>query len=147
MANEQKNLNTLFELITILNQLIFEPKMIQKIKLSKNEILILGLIKEGSQPAMSELANRLGTSPAQITRSVTGLEKKSLVKRVINPTNRRIINVILTPAGNQLIGQHEQAVRTKLQKQLAAVSTADYNELDHALQQAVTILKRTTLGG
>jgi MarR family transcriptional repressor of emrRAB len=49
MADEQKNLNTLFELITILNQLIFEPKMIQKIKLSKNEILILGLIKEGSR--------------------------------------------------------------------------------------------------
>lgn len=32
MADKQKNLNTLFELITILNQLIFEPKMIQKIK-------------------------------------------------------------------------------------------------------------------
>ncbi|MFC6170543.1 MarR family winged helix-turn-helix transcriptional regulator [Loigolactobacillus jiayinensis] len=142
MANK-KNLTAVFELMTMLSQLVFDPQMIQKTKLSKNELLILALIKDATQSSMSELAKAIGTSPAQVTRSVTSLENKKLVQRTINPQNRRIIIVTLTHQGNALFSQHEQAVQTKLQQQLINVPAADYERLNLAIEQAVAILKPT----
>ncbi|MFD0896986.1 MarR family winged helix-turn-helix transcriptional regulator [Loigolactobacillus binensis] len=142
---ENENATALFELMTMLNQIMFDPKMIQNVKLSKNELLILSLVRNTDKIMMSALATAIGTSPAQITRSVTSLENKKLVQRRINPKNRRVINVTLTVQGAALFAQHEQAVQLKLQQRLAHISTMDYKELNHALQQAVSILKHSNL--
>jgi DNA-binding MarR family transcriptional regulator len=64
---------------------------------------MLRLVSRGQGPwRMGELASRMGIVPRSATSLVDGLERAGLVKRAIDPDNRRSILVILTDHGKQV---------------------------------------------
>ena len=50
---------------------------------------------------MSEMGQIIGVDNSAMTRLVDRLEKAGLVKRQIDPENRRAISILLTPAGRE----------------------------------------------
>jgi len=50
---------------------------------------------------MSELGQMIAVDKSAMTRLVDRLEKAGLVKRQIDPENRRAISILLTPAGRK----------------------------------------------
>lgn len=62
---------------------------------------ILFLLKDKDRRYMSELGQVIGVDNSAMTRLVDRLERAGLVKRQIDPENRRAISILLTPAGRK----------------------------------------------
>jgi MarR family transcriptional regulator, organic hydroperoxide resistance regulator len=59
---------------------------------------------------MRELARRLKVDASYITSIVDGLEEQGLVERTVQPTDRRVKNLVLTPKGRQCTGELQRAL-------------------------------------
>lgn len=66
---------------------------------------ILFLLKEKDGRYMSEMGQVIGVDNSAMTRLVDRLERAGLVKRQIDPQNRRAISILLTPAGRKEVAQ------------------------------------------
>ena len=89
----------------------------------------------------SELATRLMVSPAGITGRLDGMEQRGLLHRVHNPTDRRRVDVEITPEGQarwqrtmQLRGQTEEAM-------LGVLSETEQHALNHLLRNVLAHLE------
>lgn len=58
---------------------------------------------------VKELSARLDISPGGVTRIITSLEEKGIIKRRISPEDRRNIDVILTKKGIKMVEKIRQA--------------------------------------
>ncbi|MDR6975120.1 DNA-binding MarR family transcriptional regulator [Streptomyces sp. 3330] len=58
-----------------------------------------------SPPRMADLAERLEVVPRAVTTLVDGLEGSGMVRRVPDPTNRRVIRIELTEDGRKALRQ------------------------------------------
>lgn len=71
----------------------------RKVTLAQAGILLLLREKDGRY--MSEMGQAMGVDNSAMTRLVDRLEKAGLVKRQIDPENRRAISILLMPAGRE----------------------------------------------
>ena len=62
-----------------------------------------------SSIGMKELGEHLSITPGGVTRIITSLEEKKLVKREIDPDDRRGINVNLTEQGERIVSDIRRA--------------------------------------
>jgi DNA-binding MarR family transcriptional regulator len=70
-----------------------------KVTLAQGAILLL--LRERDGRYMSEMGQVIGVDNSAMTRLVDRLEKAGLVRRKIDPENRRAISILLTPAGRE----------------------------------------------
>ncbi|MGA4847151.1 MarR family winged helix-turn-helix transcriptional regulator [Streptomyces sp. G5(2025)] len=70
-------------------------------------------------PRMADLADRLEVVPRAVTTLVDALEAGELVRRVPDPTNRRVIRIELTDAGLKTLGELRGARRAAAEDILA----------------------------
>ena len=70
-------------------------------KVTLAQAAILFLLKEKDRRYMSEMGQAMGVDNSAMTRLVDRLEKAGLVKRQIDPENRRAISILLTPPGRK----------------------------------------------
>lgn len=76
--------------------------------------VLLRLARSGGTLRMTELAAQVRLSTSGLTRLVDRIEAAGLVDRLACPTDRRGLNAVLTPAG-------EQVLRDALPAHLAAI--------------------------
>ncbi len=82
-----------------------------------------------------ELARWQQVDPGAMTRLLDRLEKKQLCKRVRSSTDRRVVQVELTPAGETAIAQVPEVLVTVLNAHLAGFSRAEWTTLKILLQR------------
>lgn len=93
---------------------------------------------EKSWLTMSELADNLRITKQQLTKLVNDLEEKQLVERFHDKTNRRLVNISITPHGRQLLSQlRKEMLATTLQ----SISNLNAEEVD-CLDSTLTSLNR-----
>ncbi|MFH8466975.1 MarR family winged helix-turn-helix transcriptional regulator [Streptomyces sp. NPDC017991] len=73
--------------------------------------LLRTLAHYGSPPRMADLAERLEVVPRAVTTLVDGLEASGKVRRVPDPTNRRVIRIELTEDGVRVLRELHGARR------------------------------------
>jgi DNA-binding MarR family transcriptional regulator len=79
-------------------------------------------------PRMADLAARLEVVPRAVTSLVDGLEASGRVRRVPDPTNRRVIRIELTDAGRATLRALRGARRAAAEDILAPL-TAEQREV------------------
>ncbi|HET6359095.1 MarR family winged helix-turn-helix transcriptional regulator [Streptomyces sp. NPDC002659] len=79
-------------------------------------------------PRMADLAARLEVVPRAVTSLVDGLEASGCVRRVPDPTNRRVIRIELTDTGRAALRALRSARRAAAEDILAPL-TADQREV------------------
>ncbi|MFD7163381.1 MarR family winged helix-turn-helix transcriptional regulator [Streptomyces violascens] len=79
-------------------------------------------------PRMADLAARLEVVPRAVTTLVDALEESGNVRRVPDPTNRRVIRIELTDAGRATLRTLRSARRGAAEEILAPL-TADQREV------------------
>lgn len=79
-------------------------------------------------PRMADLAARLEVVPRAVTSLVDGLEASCCVRRVPDPTNRRVIRIELTDTGRAALRALRSARRAAAEDILAPL-TADQREV------------------
>jgi DNA-binding MarR family transcriptional regulator len=75
--------------------------------LSVSQAYALSALARRGPLAMGALAADLGLSVSTLTRTVDALVARSLVRRIPDPEDRRVLRVELTPRGRKLWGQLE----------------------------------------
>jgi DNA-binding MarR family transcriptional regulator len=85
----------------------------------------LRMITRSDEPLrMTELADRLGVVPRSVTTVIDSLERAGLVRRAVDPANRRAIRLHLTDAGLAVREEMRQA-RRQASEDLFAPLSAD----------------------
>ncbi|WP_037677934.1 MarR family winged helix-turn-helix transcriptional regulator [Streptomyces griseus] len=94
--------------------------------------LLRTLAHYGSPPRMADLAERLEVVPRAVTSLVDALEEGGRVRRVPDPTNRRVIRIELTDDGLKALRELRGARRSAAREILAPL-TEDQREVFGAL--------------
>ncbi|MFJ1747259.1 MarR family winged helix-turn-helix transcriptional regulator [Streptomyces sp. NPDC088116] len=79
-------------------------------------------------PRMADLAERLEVVPRAVTSLVDGLEGSGWVRRVPDPTNRRVVRIELTDTGQATLSSLRGARRSAAEDVLAPL-TAEQREV------------------
>ncbi|MFE7977028.1 MarR family winged helix-turn-helix transcriptional regulator [Streptomyces shenzhenensis] len=90
--------------------------------------LLRTLAHYGSPPRMADLAARLEVVPRAVTTLVDALETSGKVRRVPDPTNRRVTRIELTDDGRATLAELRDARRAAAAEILAPLS-AEQREL------------------
>ncbi|MFD4530057.1 MarR family winged helix-turn-helix transcriptional regulator [Streptomyces sp. NPDC058470] len=84
--------------------------------------LLRTLAHYSSPPRMADLAERLEVVPRAVTTLVDGLETSGMVRRVPDPTNRRVIRIEVTDEGRKALGELRAARRSAADEILAPLT-------------------------
>ncbi|GAA2250485.1 hypothetical protein GCM10010145_17410 [Streptomyces ruber] len=84
--------------------------------------LLRTLAHYGAPPRMADLAERLEVVPRAVTTLVDGLEASGRVRRVPDPTNRRVIRIEVTDEGRAVLRELRRARRTAAEEILAPLT-------------------------
>jgi DNA-binding MarR family transcriptional regulator len=83
------------------------------------------IARDAEPPRMTELADRLGIVPRSLTTVIDALEQAGLVRREIDPRNRRAILLRLTERGAAVRDDMREARRRAAEDLFAALPVAD----------------------
>ncbi|MEU6370794.1 MarR family transcriptional regulator [Streptomyces sp. NPDC046931] len=84
--------------------------------------LLRTLAHFGSPPRMADLAERLEVVPRAVTTLVDGLEASGRVRRVPDPSNRRVIRIEVTDRGREALRALRGARRSAAEEILAPLT-------------------------
>jgi DNA-binding MarR family transcriptional regulator len=101
--------------------------------LTPTQAKVVLLMENGEAMPMRAIADRLFCDPSNITGIVDRMESHGLVRREVNPSDRRVKNVLATPEGLALARQ----IRTEQKRTHEALDLLTPEESD-ALAAALT---------
>jgi DNA-binding MarR family transcriptional regulator len=91
------------------------------------------IARDTEPPRMTELADRLGIVPRSLTTVIDALEEAGLVRREIDPRNRRAILLRLTERGTAVRDDLREARRRAAEDLFAPLSADDRETLGDLL--------------
>ncbi|MPY49545.1 MarR family winged helix-turn-helix transcriptional regulator [Streptomyces acidicola] len=109
--------------------------------------LLRTLTHYGSPPRMADLAERLEVVPRAVTTLVDGLEASGRVRRVPDPSNRRVIRIELTDEGRTALRELRGARRAAAEEILAPLTDEQRDVLGDLLNTLVDGVDTTTGAG
>ncbi|MFF7163485.1 MarR family winged helix-turn-helix transcriptional regulator [Streptomyces sp. NPDC008086] len=99
--------------------------------------LLRTLAHYDSPPRMADLAERLEVVPRAVTTLVDGLEASGKVRRVPDPTNRRVIRIELTDDGRGALRELHGARRSAAEEILAPLTDEQRSALGDLLDTLI----------
>jgi len=117
---------------TVLQDLDTELRRRHRLAVSEFDVLITLFNAPGHRLGMSALASQAMLSPAGTTHLVTRLERDGLVRREVDPADRRKWFTVLTDEGDRTLRAARRTHNTVLRRTFLAVTSAADRE---ALQQ------------
>ena len=121
---------------TVLQDLDTELRQRHKLAVSEFDVLITLFNAPGNRLGMSALAHEAMLSPAGTTHLVTRLERDGLVKREVDPADRRKWFTVLTEEGDRALRAARLTHNTVLRRTfLATTSPADRDVLTQLWQR------------
>ncbi|AZQ40009.1 MarR family transcriptional regulator [Streptomyces cyaneochromogenes] len=93
------------------------------------------------QPSLGELATLLHCDKTNITGLVDRLQRRGLLTRQPDPDDRRMTRVHLTPEGERVTSQFQQAIHTALTTRFSSWPAVQRDSLVRLLQSATTALR------
>lgn len=108
-----------------LRQLSQEP-------ITQSQLSALAVIETHGPLTLGELAAHERVQPPTMTRIMAALEEESLVVRQVDPTDRRIARVTMTPTGRRLIERIRSRRTAYLVQRLRAFTAEEVAILERA---------------
>lgn len=123
-AEEWESWNALLMLNrSVLQDLDTELRRSHRLAVTEFDVLITLFNAPETRLGMSSLADRVMLSPAGTTHLVTRLERDGLVRREVDPTDRRKWFTVLTNAGDQALRDARQTHNDVLRRSILAVTS------------------------
>lgn len=131
-GEEQSQLDLrLFRIWMKASKVIFDNvrKDVDRYGINPEHFMVLELLYSKGPHPVQKICEKLSIPSGSITYVVDKLEKKGLVERQVNPTDRRASNVVLTEKGTTLFDEiFPQHVET-ISANLASVSNEEKEQL------------------
>jgi DNA-binding MarR family transcriptional regulator len=97
--------------------------------------VLITLRTAGSSLRIGEIAERQQVAGPHVTRTVTALEQRGMVRRVVDPADHRARLVELSDAGTAVVERYLDAVLRRFTGALADWSEQDRRELGRLLEK------------
>lgn len=129
-------------------ELLSNMVAVQRLKSQKNinealhgELFALSYIaSQGEHVNPSEISGNMNVSKARITTTLNSLEKKGLITRQIDTSNRSRILVGITGKGKDLAEEHQKTVLEMVTKMLKLLGKQDAKDYVRIMQKMATLL-------
>jgi DNA-binding MarR family transcriptional regulator len=105
--------------------------------LSANQYNVLRILRGAPEGLpCGEIGNRMITRDPDITRLLDRLEKRELIERWRDATDRRVVMAKITPEGLKLLGTMDEPIREGHRSQLGHLGASKLRLLSQLLQNA-----------
>jgi MarR family transcriptional regulator, organic hydroperoxide resistance regulator len=105
------------------------------------QLWVLKTISQDESLSLGELARRMYLHPSTITGLIDRLEKKGLVERDRDQTDRRVIKLRLTSKGKGLVKRAPNPIQGKMIYGLRKLKRKELNSIHHSVQKLVEVME------
>ena len=134
----------LFQIIPLIKKkyLKIEHEDAVSMGISHRNMAIMGMLeREGALP-VSEIGKRLLISKPQMTYLIDKLISRGVVERLPDISDRRIINIGLTPKGKTKLARDKEIIRGSIRKKLSCLEDKELEELSSSIRKVRDISSR-----
>jgi DNA-binding MarR family transcriptional regulator len=101
--------------------------------LSMPQIEVMSFIGPDGSETMKAIADHLRITPPSVTAMIAEMEKKGIVKRVVDPSDRRRISIVLSKKAKVIYSSILDKKHEVLQKMISRLSATDKKELERII--------------
>ena len=104
-----------------------------------SHVQVLAMLQDAGTMSVSEISRRLGIAKPNITPLVDRLLESGLVDRQRDQHDRRVVNIVILPAGSEQLAAIRQTIAGQVQRQVESLSVSEFKELYDALESITHI--------
>ena len=119
--------DNIFQTIPALRRRVIRPDACGISPLSP-QISVLVVVKREGPISMTSIAEALSYSKQNLTKIVNQLVEEGFVERISKPSDRRVLNVVLTEKGKLLMAERRERMKNRLMEDLSHLND---EELDY----------------
>jgi len=108
--------------------------------LTPSQLKVVKMLEGGSDLKVSDLAKRMYLHPATMVGLLDRLETKGLVQRTRSGTDRRVVHIVLTDKGRELLQKSPHVSQIPLLKGLESLTTPKLEKISKGMEQLVKVL-------
>ena len=105
-----------------------------------SHVQVLAMLQDAGTMSVSEISRRLGIAKPNITPLVDRLFESGYVDRQHDVNDRRVVNIVLLPAGEEKLAAIRATIARQIQVQSEDLSVTEFRELNDSLASLVRIL-------
>ena len=105
-----------------------------------SHVQVLAMLQDVGTMSVSEISRRLGIAKPNITPLVDRLFEAGYVDRQHDENDRRVVNIVLLPAGMEKLSAIRATISRQIQTQAEDLSLSEFRELHDLLESVVRIL-------
>lgn len=129
----------LFYPIQYSNYINYIYNLVGEAHIPKVYVLALLTLKKFGPMPISRIAEWLGVAKPNMTAVIDGLIEKGWISRSTSSTDRRVINIEMTVAGNKYLDDIIERLYPVMQEQFAKLSDEDVEKMILSLENLVSI--------
>ncbi len=133
----------LIKIRKIVRSINLESKKIQKeYGISIPQVLCLGFLQgaENYQSTQREIKNFLNLNASTVSGIINRLEKKGLIARLPKNGDKRVVNIVLTATGDQLLNRIPPLLHDQLSNRLKDLESSKLKSVEDSLDTLIDIL-------
>ncbi len=144
LATDSRTLDLAHELFEVVTQICLSTLRGRRRsgELKEVEFLTMSILQANGIMIVGDIQRILGVLPAQMSRVIRSLEHRAvpLIQCSINPRDKRKIDVILTPEGQNTLLAYQGTRVGRLADKLQHVSDDDLDDVLHVLNKIRLLL-------
>lgn len=131
----------MFHVLPLLKKRLMHMDMVQKEHGTPlSHVQVLAMLQDAGTMSVSEISRRLGIAKPNITPLVDRLYEAGYVDRQHDENDRRVVNIVLMPAGSEKLAAIRATIARQIQVQAESLSVSEFRELNESLSSIVRIL-------
>lgn len=131
----------MFHVLPLIKKRLLHMDLVQKEHGTPlSHVQVLAMLQDVGTMSVSEISRRLGIAKPNITPLVDRLYEGGYVDRQHDENDRRVVNIVLLPAGEEKLAAIRATIARQIQVQSENLSISEFRELSDALSSVVRIL-------
>ena len=131
----------MFHVLPLLKKRLMHMDMVQKEHGTPlSHVQVLAMLQDAGTMSVSEISRRLGIAKPNITPLVDRLFECGYVDRQHDENDRRVVNIVLMPAGEEKLAAIRATIARQIHGQAESLTVSEVRELSESLQSIVRIL-------
>ena len=131
----------LFQAWPLMRRRLLPPSALQaEFGMPLSHVQVLVMLDHRGSLSITEISNSFGIAKPNITPLVDRLIEEGLVMRERNSADRRVVNVVLLPKGEEKLACIRETIVRQVMRWTGTIPEKDFFELEHALEVISTVL-------
>lgn len=131
----------MFHVLPLIKKRLLHMDLVQKEHGTPlSHVQVLAMLQDAGTMSVSEISRRLGIAKPNITPLVDRLYEAGYVDRQHDENDRRVVNIVLLPAGEEKLAAIRATIVRQIQNQSENLTLSEFRELNDSLASVVRIL-------